>query len=59
VDILCISIAELLLKFYVKIKILYRFELEILQCKKSHIFSTIILNKNTHKIIILGIYIFG
>ena len=29
------------------------------RCNKISHFSTIILNKNTHKIIILGIYIFG
>ena len=44
---------------YVKLPYINYFNKSGFICNKISQFSTIILNKNTHKIIILGIYIFG
>ena len=44
---------------YVKLPYINYFNKNGFRCNKISHFSTIILNKNTHKIIILGIYIFG
>ena len=44
---------------YVKLPYINYLNKNGFRCNKISQFSTIILNKNTHKIIILGIYIFG